>query len=144
MSCAKIATYLDEQMLIKIGAAIAESHVADDDLPKKSGGDVEKELCGRFLLRYVTESEPELKSYVYGHKARLWVTPTAYSPRDCVSWLALPAPAFRRGHVLVLRPSEIPEAWGPRRVYAGFGIEYLLPHGFPGEALEVRWPLEIR
>lgn len=141
MSCAKIATYLDEEMLTTSTVTIAESHGPDDNLPRKAGDQVEKEISGRYLLRYLTRRE--IGQYLRGNGNKHFVTPTAYSSSDCISWLALPAVNVRRTHVLLLKPSEIKEIWGPRRIKGGFGIEYLLPYGFPQQALAFAWELEI-
>jgi hypothetical protein len=85
-----------------------------------------------------------VRQYLYGNGARHFVTPTPYSAADCVSFLALPEPTVRRGHLLLLDPGKIDEILGPRWVEAGQGIEYLLPHGFTQAALAFPWAVELK
>jgi hypothetical protein len=137
MSCARIATYLDEMMLRGSGVDIAQSYEDDSDLPLKNGTDVARELGGRYLLRYLSKSQ--IGRYTKGSTDRHWVTPTPYSSQDCITWLNLPAPHKRREYVLLLNPMHIPSIAGPRWIAGGFGIEYVLPQGFPANALVFRW-----
>jgi len=73
-----------------------------------------------------------------------WVTPTAYAPEETISWLALPALRDPRPYVVLLKPGEIADIWGPRWVRFGGGIEYFLTQGFPAAALAFPWEIEVR
>ncbi len=120
---------------------IAAGVTPDDSLPPKSGRDVAIELGGRYLLRYMLPRQ--VGKYALGSPDRHFVTPTAYSPEDTVSWLYLPKPNEKRRYVMLLDPAKIPYVQGPRWVHLGKGIEYILPHGFPREAVVGRWELEV-
>jgi hypothetical protein len=128
-------------MLRNSGVRIAESHVIDSALPRKSGSEVAQELGGRYLLRYL--SRQQIGQYARGHGGIHWVTPTPYSSRDCMTWLNLPAPDKPRTHALLLDPERIPSIAGPRWIEGGLGIEYMLPDGFPAEALVFEWEWPI-
>jgi hypothetical protein len=141
MSCGHLATYLDHDMLLK-KTNIASSSTPDTALAVKTGAVVAEELSGRLLIRYLRRSE--VGQYLYGNSARHFVTPTPYGSADCVTFLALPDPTVKRGHLLLLDPSKIEEISGPRWVEAGGGIEYLLPRGFPQAALAFRWELQLK
>ncbi len=123
-------------------ATIAASSVLNGTLPRRPGPDVAKELGDRYLLRYLLPHQ--VGAYTSGSTDPHWVTPTAYSPEETVSWLALPAPRFPRSYVLLLKPDGIPSIWGPRWVRFGGGIEYYLPLGFPATALAFPWEVEVR
>jgi hypothetical protein len=65
-------------------------------------------------------------------------------------WFALPAPDHLRRYVVLLKPEEINEIWGPWWVRMGGGIEYYLPEGFPWDAIvdmgaapSTNWPLLV-
>jgi hypothetical protein len=79
-----------------------------------------------------------------------YVTPTPYAPEETISWLFLPSARVPRTHVLLLDPAKIPLIQGPMWVAAGAGIQYVLPQGFPAQAIIVpgargaRWELEVR
>jgi hypothetical protein len=111
-------------------------------VPVKSGGAVFEELGGRFLLRYLVPAQ--IADFRAGGEGVHWVTPTPYQPEETLSWLALPALREPRLHALVLDPRRIAVIRGPRWVRLGGGIEYILPHGFPGEALVLPWPIEVK
>lgn len=138
----RLATQLDREMLEGAhGVAIAPSSVPIDRL-RKSGRQVADELGGRHLLRYMLPHQ--VGHYTAGSSDPHWVTPTPYAPEETLSWLALPAPRDPRPYVMLLKPGEIAEVWGPRWVRFGGGIEYYLPRGFPPEAVAFSWELEVR
>ena len=120
---------------------IAARVTPDDSLPLKSGRDVALELGGRYLLRYMLPHQVD--QFREGSRARHFVTPTPYSPEDTVSWLYLPKPTGDRPFVLLLDPASIPSLQGPRWVRLGNGIEYILPQGFPREAIVAGWELKV-
>lgn len=142
MSCGSLSTHLDIEMLRKVGVNVSSSSVPDSGLPAKSGMEVERELSGRPLIRYLRKED--VKKFVFGDANRQCVTPTPYSVADLVSFLNLPDPTTKRTHYLLLEASKIQEVLGPRRIAWGGGIEYILPKGFPIEALLNRWAMEIR
>ena len=141
--CGRLATMLDQEMLEVVRRVRIASRVTpDDSLANRLGRDVAIELGGRYLLRYMFPYQ--VGQYAQGSQDRHFVTPTAYSPEDAVSWLYLPKPTGKRPFVMLLDPAKIPYVRGPRWVRLGNGIEYLLPRGFPGEAVVVGWELEVK
>jgi hypothetical protein len=87
--------------------------------------------------------ESQLESVTQGTGDRTWVTPTPYSSGECGSWLNLPQPHKPRDYVMFLDATKIPVIQGPRKVAGGMGIEYLLPDGFPKEAIVFGWPRKV-
>lgn len=141
MGAGWIATILDENMLSRKGVTILGRNTPETALPVKRGSDVAFELGGRYLLRYMLK--PQVGEFCGGSSVSHWVTPTPLAPADLPAYLALPHPTGKRTHVMFLDPALIPEIHGPRWVEGGKGIEYLLPHGFPGEAVFVGWEIEV-
>jgi hypothetical protein len=137
-----IATLLDEEMLAVHGALVAPPSTPDSALPKKTGAQVAAEIGDRFLFRYLRRSQ--VGHFRGGSGDLHYLTPTAYSRRDAVRWLALPAPERPPTHLLVVDPRAVATVLGPRRVRGGAGFEYLLPNGFPPSALLMTWEMEIR
>jgi hypothetical protein len=137
-----LATQLDHEMLVALGVAIAASVLPTTALARKSGQQIAKELGGRYLLRYLLRHQ--VGRYTGGSSDQHWVTPTPYAPEETISWLALPAPRDPRAYVMLLKPEEITEVWGPRWIRFGGGIEYYLPRGFPAAALAFQWEMEVR
>ena len=143
-----LATMLDHEMLeLARRVPIAPRSTTDRALetsPKwnKSGAQVAAELGGRYLLRYLLRDQVGL--YRDGSEDQHFVTPTPYTAGETVSWLALPAPHEERPFVMVLDPSKIDdELWGPRWVRLGKGIEYILPNGFPKQAVVLGWEQQV-
>jgi hypothetical protein len=128
--CSQLATQLDEEM--PGPAVISPAHTPISALPLKTGLDVSKELGGRYLLRYLLPHQVTLFSA--GATALQYATPTPYSSTETLHWLALPG-TLPRDYVLLLDPSLIPWIRGPRRVRLAYGIEYILPGGFPRSAI---------
>jgi len=139
----RLATQLDYEMLLsRRSVVVVPSNTPDERVPLKSGGAVFEELGGRYLLRYLLREQVD--QFLDGSEGRLhWATPTPYSPEETIRWLALPAVRRVRDHVLFLDPRRIPEIRGPRWVRLGGGIEYLLPGGFPKEALVADFPVKV-
>jgi hypothetical protein len=142
MSCGNLATKLDVEMLLKLGVKVASSAVSDEDLPRKTGMEVARELGGRPLVRYLRRQDAG--RYLYGDSNRHCTTPTAYASEDLIGFLNLPDPTTRRTHFLLLDAAKVGEILGPRYIAWGGGIEYVLPEGFPKEALINPWGMEIR
>jgi hypothetical protein len=120
---------------VKRRVAIAPAALPAQRLPRRTGGDVADELCGRYLIRYVTPAQVGL--FVHGSSARCWVSPTAYAPEDAVIYLALTQPNIPRDHALLLDPMRIPVILGPQWALSPGGIQYVLPEGFPEDAIVV-------
>jgi hypothetical protein len=122
----------------------------DTALPFRTGRSVSVELGGRLLVRYlrlrdvVAPSAAQGSPKLGGLFRPAWVTPTPFSPREAIAALALPFPRESRTHAVLLNPALIPLIQGPRRISCGTGIEYLLPQGYPAEALAFGWELEVR
>ena len=53
MSCGHFATKIDLEMLVAQGVIVSPSHVPDEQLPRKTGVQVARELAGRPLIRYL-------------------------------------------------------------------------------------------
>ena len=139
-----LATSLDRQMLEERGTVIVPGITLDEAVPPKSGSEVFQELGGRFLLRYLLRGQGDTADKLGRIQSRMqWVTPTPYSPEETIAMLALPAPEQPREYVLILDPRKIREVQGPRRILLGHGVEYILPQGFPKEALVLPWPMEV-
>jgi hypothetical protein len=139
-----LATNLDRQMLEVRGIVIEPTVTPDAEVPLKSGTEIFEELGGRFLLRYLLPGQGDTSAKLSEIQSRYqWVTPTPYSPGETIAMLALPAPERPREYVLILDPREIEDIQGPRYVKFGGGIEYILPKGFPREALVLPWPVEV-
>jgi hypothetical protein len=139
-----LATNLDRHMLEERGTVILPGVTPDHAVPSKSGAEVFEELGGRCLLRYLLPGQGDTAEKLSQIQGRVqWVTPTPYSPEETIAMLALPAPEQLREYVLILDPRRIREIQGPRRILLGHGIEYILPNGFPQEALVLPWPTEV-
>lgn len=126
---------------ISLKTEIAEASVDWAHLPERKGVHVYWELGGRPLFRFLRYSQ--LGLFAEGSVDETFVTPTLYSRGDVVSALALPRPSDLPSHVLLIDPSRVSIIKGPRRVNWGSGLEYILPRGFPREALRLPWELEI-
>lgn len=140
--CARIATLLDVEMFKAGQILLDEGHVLDMSSPRP-GHEVSRELNGRCVLRYLRRHQ--VGKFAYGTDDPQCVTPTAYTPRDAVQWLALPSPLDPPSFVLFIDIASVPKVLGPRRVRLGGGIEYVLPEGFPAQAvIHPGWEIEIR
>jgi hypothetical protein len=139
-TCSAIATRLDEEMLALRSAHVYPSHIPIASMPARSGSAVASELGGRYLLRYLIRKQ--YGKFTTGTPSLQFTTPTAYSPTEVISWLALPTPA-RRDFVLFLDPKHLADVRGPRRVLLGGGLEYILASGFPASAIVVGWPVPV-
>ena len=105
----RIATILDSAMLINNGVNIHPPGTPLSGLTPVSN--LSGELGGRYLLRYMLPYQ--VGRMIGGIGAPQHVTPTAYSPEETNSWLALPAPASPRSYVLLLNPSRLTNVVGP-------------------------------
>jgi hypothetical protein len=133
VSSSWMATLLDQEQIERANP-IAPRSQSVLLMPDRSGVEVSAEIGGRFLVRYLAESQ--VSAFQSGSTDRdHWVTTTAISPSDVVSWLALFAPRVQRKHALILDPSKIATIRGPAWIRLGQGIEYYLPAGFPQDAI---------
>ena len=127
---------LDYEMLAASGTRVLDAlreREDEDNLPRRSGAAVAGELVGRYLLRYVaTDNERVLAT-----RGKVYLTPTPYSSDEAREWLGVPAPSRSRLWVVILRPAAIPWLQGPLWVFGGGGIQYILPDGYPREAVVV-------
>lgn len=140
-SASRLATTLDIEMLLSNGTSIAAPSVSTA-MPERPGVDVALEICGRFLIRYIRPHQ--LGTLLGGTDNSQWVTPTPYPPEDAVRWLALPDPRDPPRHALLLDAARIRAICGPRYVRLGGGLEYLLPQGFPRDAIvDPAWEIEV-
>lgn len=142
-SASFIATLLDWEMLEVVnGVPIAPSTTRDEDLDEKTGAKVSKDLGGRYLLRYLLPQQAG--QFQEGSPGRRHcVTPTPYAPEETISWLALPEPTRPRTLIMLLDPSRIQKIRGPRWIRLGKGIEYILPDGFPKDAIVFPWEIQV-
>jgi hypothetical protein len=128
-----LATLLDLEQ-IEAATVIAPRSQTVEGLPDRPGPEVAAELGGRFLVRYLVESQ--LDAFLGGSTDRAhWVTPTPIAPEAAVPWLALVAPRVPRMHVLLLDAARVDIVRGPAWIRLGQGIEYYLPTGFPQTAI---------
>ena len=108
----------------------------DSDPPAaRHGSDVMGELGGRFLLNYVAGWQ--VGRYDRGRPERCWVTPTLYAPEDVTSYILPPVANETREYAYLLDPSKVALIEGPMWVAVGGGIQYVLPVGYPEEAIYV-------
>jgi len=143
-SSAHLATQLDVEMLSTLGITIAASSTPDSSLQVWNGPDFAKEVP-RLLVRYLRKGQ--VGRLTGGSDRPQWVTLTPYAPDDLISWLALPAPLDPPSHCLLLDAAQLDPRpiLGPRWVRLGGGIEFLLPGGFPPQAVvPLGWEIEIR
>lgn len=136
---------------------IAPAGTLDSKLDTPNAAEVASDLGDRYLLRYLVDSDAALfvpkredEAKRFAENKTHWVTPTPYSPEEAVAWLAVPSPHLPRRYVLLLDPNKITTPiLGPRWVRMGGGIEYILPNGFPWDAIvdvgipSGRWPLLV-
>src|SRR5947209_974646 len=118
-----IATWLDWLMLLQRGVAIADPFVPLEEIPAKTGAEVFGELGGRFLLRYLTAQQ--VHRFERGDAGQHFVTPTAYTSSEAISYLALPAADVARGYLLILDPRQIDIMHGPQWTASSGGIQYV-------------------
>jgi len=113
-------------------------------MPNRQGAKVAGELGNRFLVRYLRATQlNEFRRGSIGRKH--WVTPTAYEPDETIPWLALSPTLLAPSYALLLDPNKIPIIKGPRYVRMGAGIEYVLPNGFPANAIAgLPWEVNVR
>lgn len=149
-----LATFLDQAMLEGSGLTIEPRLTREKDLAVlEDESDVKNKLKGRRLLRYLLpyqvgwfKSRPGISRALWRNE-RQYVTPTPYSPEETISWLFLPSPRQPRTYVLVLDPIKIVRAGkkirGPRWVRLGKGIEFILPDGFPEDAVVGGWEMQV-
>lgn len=145
-----LATWLDWEFIAVQRRVPIEGPLTDAcSVPPivKEGTTVAAELQGRKLLRYVAPSQ--VGRFRDGSGTACYATPTAYSPEETIPWLVLPPAAAPRTHALILDPARIPFIQGPLWVAAGRGIQYILPYGFPREAIVVpgapgmQWEVQV-
>lgn len=137
-SSAWLATQMDARMLDK---QVASAGTPIEHLPVRSGVDVARELANRPLLRYV---DYELV-HEAGRTAPTFVCPTPYASTDQVEYLALPRPDLTREFVILIDAAKVTKVIGPRWCDLGSGIEYVLPDGYPEQAMMAPgWAVKIR
>jgi len=131
-----LATWMDAKMLLDAGTPIAPALVPGAaSLPGRTGADVARELHGRPLVRFLLAKDTT--RFNKGSDAETYVTPTPYTPEEAVRYLVLPGKPTPRRSALLLNPELIDEIIGPMWVATGRGIQYILPKGFPEEAIIV-------
>jgi len=134
-----LATNLDIHM-------IGHGHIAAPDtptdfLPVRRGGEVSEELGGRALMRYC--SLTDLSIFRSGTHREIFTTPTVYPPDAVVSSLELPGVMIERPYALILDPKRLDNIAGPRFVWWGLGIEYILLGGFESKAIMSKWEVVL-
>ncbi|MER6368267.1 hypothetical protein ABT255_07785 [Streptomyces mirabilis] len=134
-----MATSLDLEML-QWNIHIAKTPIAN--LPKKSGVEVYEEIGHRQLIRFLTPDQNG--AFRKGSGEKHFTTPTPYPADEVIEILHLPGIDKPRLWALILDPRKIPTILGPRLVRWGFAVEYVLPDGFPQEALiESLWEVRV-
>ena len=153
MTNSRLATLLDEFMLVQASVgAIYPSGTLNAQMIPKDGAAVSNELGGRYLCRYLTPVRAVQP--LTATSMSTYVTPTPFTPNEAGRWLAVPAPTVLRTHVILIDPGQLSLAQGypilgPKWVRGGLGIEYVLPAGYPVNAIVPvglpagRWPLLV-
>jgi hypothetical protein len=104
------------------------------------------ELGDRWLIKYVRHGDHARYSVLAGtplFSGVHYVTPTPLAQAHVVSVLNLPSHLPAPRFALLLDPKKV-EAWGPRRIRGGRGIEYILRAGFGAAAIVAPgWPIGI-
>jgi hypothetical protein len=153
----RLAYMLDSRMLRNNvltdacpGQQIAPFGTEKASLAQKTGHEVSVELGGRYLITYLLPWQ--VGTLLHGADHLVYFTPTVLS-RTEIGYLATPSTHIIRTHALLLDPNKLPSGYtvlGPRLIDMGGGIEYLLPNGFPREALvnigaepDTIWEVEI-
>jgi hypothetical protein len=143
MSGSDLAVLLDEEMLRAKSVIVSDAGVPDASLPKCV--DLADQVGGRHLIKYLREGDHRryagapAGSYFGGIH---YVTPTPLRRRELVRVLNLPTGLPAPRYALLLDPLHL-DAWGPRRIRSGRGIEYLLLNGFSADAISGSWPIEV-
>jgi hypothetical protein len=143
-----LATWVDQEYLLAQGATIWPPLGTAGRPPTRSGIEIAAELGPRKLLRYLLPHQ--VGRFRLGSDAETYTTPTPYAPEETAAWLMLPVANAPRPYALVLEPTLIPEVQGPLLVAGGRGIQYILPRGFPEEAIivpgapGVRWEIIVQ
>jgi len=142
-----LATRMDEEMLTERHIHPARPNLDVNLLPLKTGLQVFDELGGRYLIRYLTDLQ--YGRFTGGDTGRHYTTPTPYPMNELNRWLALRDPREKRPWLLLLDPRKVLEIRGPQWVAGPGGIQYILPNGFPEDAIVVpgapraHWELEL-
>lgn len=130
-----LATWMDWTFLRATGVRIEDEGISADQLVDRPGQEVARELRGRMLLRYLTARQ--VGTFRSGSQEAYYTTPTPYASDEVAAWLVVPRPQVLREHVLILDPARVDVIRGPQWVAMGRGIQYILPAGFPPEAIVV-------
>ena len=103
----------------------------------RPGQSVARQLRGRLLVRYITEAAASSTSGPALVTTEVYATPTAYSPEEAPIWLLTPGATLPRPYCVLLDPAAIDWIIGPLFVGPAAGIQYILPFGYPAEAVIV-------
>ncbi len=112
-----------------------------------SGDTIAAELAGRLLVRYITPRQ--LGRFDQGSTFPCYATPTPYTPEEAIHYLLLPHADVPRMYAYLLDAERISLVQGPMWVAAARGIQYMLPMGFPEDAIVVpgaptgRWAIAV-
>lgn len=142
-TAADIAQILDEEMLGEHGVTILGSPVPTTSLSKCTN--LANEVGDRLLIKYIREGEhlrynPSAPFRMLGPQ---YVTLTPFDRDEAASRLNMPSFLSGPMYLVLLEPSKV-EAWGPKRVRGGTGIEYVLVNGFDSSAIvPPGWPIRV-
>lgn len=132
--CCRLATLLDLEMLHRKRVRIYSYDVGWPSMRRLDGKEVAEQLGGRHLLYFLPRDRSG--SLLGGTDRPKYLTPTPYPPTDeMIAWLGLPFVDVKRELALLLDPAKLTGVYGPRDVKLGDGIEYVLPGGFPADAI---------
>ncbi|MEW1735862.1 hypothetical protein AB0346_07920 [Nocardia beijingensis] len=138
-----LAINADINMLQHHGVTVYPENIADSALPPCP--DLAQDLGGRYLIKYIRQDSFNRLSAMSGithFPGRHHVTPTVLCAADLGKALHLP-PLPNPKYALLLNPAKV-QAVGPRRILQGIGIEYILPNGFPVDAIiDPQWAVRI-
>jgi hypothetical protein len=142
-----LATWMDATMLLERGVPIASAPPLGAVVPRP-GPIIGDELAGRLLTRYITPGQ--VGRFDHGSTFPCYTTPTPFSPEEALAYLLVPQADTPRDYAYLLDPRRIRVIQGTLWVAAARGIQYILPEGFPGDAIVVpgaptgRWAIPVR
>jgi len=140
-TCSAIATRLDEEMLLNRSVHIYPPYTPVGTMPPRSGSAVASELGGRYLLRYLLRTQYQ---HLTAATSQLrFVTHTNPVFAKGGGLVARTADADKTAFRTISRSKSHSRDTGPRRVRLGGGLEYVLPKGFPTDALVLSWPVPV-
>jgi hypothetical protein len=133
----RIATMLDFMCFDRNRVQIRHYLTSTRRPTPRRGATVAREMRGRFLARYITAAQAVSMTGPTPMNSEVYATPTAYSPEEAPVWLITPGSVGTRPYVVLLDPAVLVWIIGAMLVGPAAGIQYVLPQGYPAEAIVV-------